>query len=515
MNSSPPVAIFWLEKWMTPALFAGVFFCPAEVRARGRVEHRNGCELSDLIPVAEAKIDGDQAAPYRVRIPRGDLTPARAFRRLCGTGPGFILGGVPPEGRGSKPTYVSGPNCRIVRASPTDNPFSVLRKLLGAVRESGHGTGPRLGAFKNGCVGYIGYEAVRYLEPSVSESLFTDPIGNPPAAFFLADEFVVFDSEADHIKIVVNRTSDGSRCVDRAERIIELLAEGPYPADAPHPAGPVTPVALTSQAEYKRRVRCAREMIVDGEAIQIVLSQRVEVPAAIAPLDMFERLAAANPSPYQFYLDFGEFQITGCSPELMVKVRCGEMEIHPIAGTRRRGESLQEDEVLREELCSNAKERAEHVMLLDLARNDVGRVCVPGTVRVERPLHVELYSHVPHLVSRVRGMLAPGLDSVSALEAGFPDGTLTGAPKVMAMQIIGELETEGRGAYCGAVGWFDADGDMETGSIIRSIIVKDGLAHVQAGGGIVYDSEPEAEYRESLQKMGAQLEAVGASPNLL
>ena len=464
--------------------------------------------MSDLIQLAKATINGEKAASYRVRILRGRLTPSDAFRRLCGSGPGFILGGVLPEGRGAKPTYVSGPNCRIVRASASDNPFSLLRRLLGGVRESGDG----LGAFGRlkGCVGYIGYEAVRYLEPSVCDSLLADPIGNPPAAFFLADEYVVFDGDADDVEIVVNRTCDGSPCADRAERIIQMLSEAPRTAAAVQPPGPASPVALTTRAEYERRVQRAREMIIDGEVIQIVLTQRMEVPAVIAPLYMFERLAAANPSPYQFYLDFGEFQIIGCSPELMVKVRAGEMEIHPIAGTRRRGESRQEDEALRNELCSSAKERAEHVMLLDLARNDVGQVCVPGTVRVEGMMHVERYSHVQHLVSRVRGVLTPELDSVSALEAGFPDGTLTGAPKVRAMQIIGELETEGRGAYCGTVGWFDADGDMDTGTIIRSIIVRDGRAHIQAGGGIVYDSEPGAEYRESLQKMKAQLEAVGA-----
>jgi len=266
-----------------------------------------------------------------------------------------------------------------------------------------------------------------------------------------------------------------------------------------------------TQGDYEQMVRDAREAIIAGELIQVVVSHRLERPTRADALAIYRHLRALNPSPYMYVLDFGDFQLLGASPELLARVRDGEASIHPIAGTRRRGLTQEEDAALETELVTSEKERAEHVMLVDLVRNDLGRISRPGTVRVTSPLAVERYSHVMHLVSRVRGELEEGRDALDAFTAGFPAGTLTGAPKVRSIQLIRDLEPEGRGPYCGGVGWFGADGNMDTGTVIRSIVLKGGIAHVQGGGGIVFDSIPEAEYRESLHKTEAPLRAIEAA----
>jgi anthranilate synthase component 1 len=263
-----------------------------------------------------------------------------------------------------------------------------------------------------------------------------------------------------------------------------------------------------SQDEYESRVRRAREEITRGELIQVVLSQRVVRRTHASALGIYRHLRRLNPSTYMFMLDFGGFALTGASPELMVRSRAGVAAIHPIAGTRPRGRTPEEDASLEAELLLSEKERAEHVMLVDLARNDLGRVSQPGSVRVGSFMGTERYSHVMHLVSRVTGRLREGADGLDAFVAGFPIGTLSGAPRLRAIQLIAELEGEGRGPYCGGVGWFGANGDLDTGTVIRSIALKDGFAHVQGGGGIVYDSDPEREYFESLHKMEAPLKAI-------
>ena len=263
-----------------------------------------------------------------------------------------------------------------------------------------------------------------------------------------------------------------------------------------------------SRDDFLRSVERAREYIIAGDAIQIVLSQRLSRRTDACPFEVYRALRAINPSPYMYYLRLGDVHIVGSSPEMLVRVEDGIVTTHPIAGTRRRGVDAAEDAALEAELRADEKERAEHTMLLDLGRNDIGRVAKPGSVQVDRCMEVERYSHVMHLVSHVSGRLREGLSCFDALRACFPAGTVSGAPKIRAMEIIAELEPDKRGPYAGAVGYFDLRGNLDTAITIRTIVMKDGVAHVQVGAGIVYDSVPEREYEETLNKAGALLRAI-------
>src|SRR5207253_7148806 len=274
-------------------------------------------------------------------------------------------------------------------------------------------------------------------------------------------------------------------------------------------AGPTTVPAQsnTDPAEFKAMVLRAKDYIFAGDIFQVVLSQRFEAPFALPPLALYRALRRVNPAPFLYYLDYGEFAVAGSSPEILVRVRDGTVTVRPIAGTRRRGATPHEDKTLEEELLADPKERAEHLMLLDLGRNDVGRVAAIGTVRVTDQFYIERYSQVMHIVSNVEGRLDPRHDALDALAAGFPAGTVSGAPKVRAMQIIDELEREKRGIYAGCVGYFSASGEMDTCIVLRTALVKDGVMYVQAGAGIVADSVPESEYEETVNKAKALMSA--------
>jgi anthranilate synthase component 1 len=261
-------------------------------------------------------------------------------------------------------------------------------------------------------------------------------------------------------------------------------------------------------------VETAREYIAAGDIFQVVLSQRVDVPTAVHPFTIYRALRTINPSPYMFYLDFKDHQIVGASPELLVRLEGRTVANHPIAGTRPRGATPAEDEALAHDLLADEKERAEHVMLVDLGRNDIGRVSAPGTVAVPKFMEVERYSHVMHIVSNVEGQIAEGLTGLDALRACFPAGTVSGAPKVRAMEIIAELETDRRGPYAGAAGYVDFSGGMDTAIALRTMVVKDGVVSMQAGGGIVADSTPEGEFAESLHKMRGPLRAIELAEEL-
>lgn len=284
------------------------------------------------------------------------------------------------------------------------------------------------------------------------------------------------------------------------------------PAGTGAPDGPrrgIDPVSFNMQPdEFRRKVAHARRCILAGEAFQVVLSQRLSTPLRAEPFVLYRILRGVNPSPYMFYLDFGGFQLIGSSPEMLVRVEGNVVETRPIAGTRPRGRTPAEDEALVEELLADRKERAEHVMLVDLARNDLGRVSSFGSVQVTRFMEVGRFSHVMHLVSSVTGLLRPGTDGLAALTASFPAGTVTGAPKVRAMELIDELEPTRRGPYAGAVGYFDYAGDLDTGITIRTMVVSGGRCHVQAGAGIVADSDPDREYAETLNKARALLQTM-------
>ncbi len=391
-------------------------------------------------------------------------------------------------------------------------PLEALRALLAESRiDLPQGLPP----MSSGVFGYLGYDMVRQMERLAPAK--PDPIGVPEALMIRPTVMVVFDSVRDEMVIVtpirpapgVSARAAREAAQARIEAVVAAL-EGPLD----HVAPVVDPllnadaaVSNTSEPEFLAMVDRAREYIRAGDAFQIVLSQRFTSRFELPAFSLYRALRRVNPSPYLSYLDFGGFQIVVSSPEILVKLSEGKVTIRPIAGTRWRGATPEEDAALGRELLADPKERAEHLMLLDLGRNDVGRVAEIGTVKVTDSFFVERYSHVMHIVSNVEGRLRADLDAVAALSAGFPAGTVSGAPKVRAMEIIDELEKDKRGIYAGCIGYFGAGGEMDTCIVLRASVVKDGFMHVQAGAGVVYDSDPLYEHRECVNKAKALFRA--------
>jgi len=366
-----------------------------------------------------------------------------------------------------------------------------------------------------GVFGYMGYDTVRLIEhlPNQPE----DALGIPDAVLIRPTIMVIFDAVKDEMTVVTPvrpapKTSARAAHAAAVKRLKSVVTALDRPL--PHAVGRkavsvahVEPVSNTSEAEYLAMVRRAREYIRAGDVFQVVLSQRFSAPFALPPFALYRALRRTNPSPFLFYLEFGAYALVGSSPEILVRVRKGEVTIRPIAGTARRGATAAEDQALGEALLADPKERAEHLMLLDLGRNDVGRVAEIGSVEVTERFILERYSHVMHIVSNVIGKLRPDSDAIDALMAGFPAGTVSGAPKVRAMEIIDELEKSKRGPYAGCVGYFSADGEMDTCIVLRTALVKDGVMHVQAGAGLVFDSVPESEQQECFNKAKALVRA--------
>ncbi|MBL8590019.1 MAG: anthranilate synthase component I [Methylobacteriaceae bacterium] len=391
-------------------------------------------------------------------------------------------------------------------------PLAALRALLA---ESRIDMPPGLPPMAAGVFGYLGYDMVRQMERLAPAK--DDPIGVPDALLIRPTVMVVFDSVRDELSIVTPlRPQPGvaaraayESALARLEAVVATL-EGPLghvaPAADPHLLA-TPPVSNTAPGAYLAMVERAKDYVRAGDIFQVVLSQRFTAPFDLPAFSLYRALRRVNPSPYLCYLDFGVFQIVVSSPEILVRVRAGKVTIRPIAGTRWRGRTEAEDEALAAELLADPKERAEHLMLLDLGRNDVGRVAAIGTVEVTDRFFVERYSHVMHIVSNVEGALDPRRDVIDALAAGFPAGTVSGAPKVRAMQIIDELEADKRGIYAGCIGYFGAAGEMDTCIVLRAAVVKDGRMHVQAGAGIVYDSDPASEQRECVNKAQALFRA--------
>lgn len=365
-----------------------------------------------------------------------------------------------------------------------------------------------------GIFGYLGYDMVRQMEALAEPN--PDPLGLPDAILIRPTTIVVFDSVKDQMTIVtpvrpavgIDAGQAHAQAVERLTAVVDRLDQ---PLDKSLDAADVDlhlPITSNTPRErYLDMVRRAKEYIGAGDIFQVVLSQRFEAPFTLPPFALYRALRRTNPSPYLYYLDFGGFAVAGSSPEILVRVREGDVTIRPIAGTRPRGETPAEDNALAQELLADPKELAEHLMLLDLGRNDVGRVAEIGTVKVTDQFFLEYYSHVMHIVSNVVGRLSAEHDTLDALAGGFPAGTVSGAPKVRAMEIIDELELEKRGVYAGCVGYFTADGDMDTCIILRTSIVKDGKMYVQAGAGIVADSVPEREHDECVAKARALFRA--------
>ena len=376
---------------------------------------------------------------------------------------------------------------------------------------------PDLPRFHGGAVGYLSYDVVRYFEPRVPEP-DKDLLGLPESLFMFNDTMLVFDHLKHTIKVVSHVHVDGdleeeySRATQKIEKLVQRLStplERPEEARASESRAHPGPVESNfTKREYEEAVERAIEYVYAGDIIQVVPSQRLSRKTVASPFQIYRALRSNNPAPYMYFLHLDDFHIVGASIETLVRVEDGTVVTHPVAGTRPRGATPEEDAALEEELKGSEKQRAEHIMLVDLARNDVGRVSLPGTVEVTDLMEVERYSRVMHLVSHVAGKLKPELNAYDAMRSCFPAGTLSGAPKIRAMEIISELEGEKRGPYGGAVGYFSFSGNVDTAITLRTGVIKDGVVYVQAGGGVVADSTPEDEYQETLDKAGALLRAI-------
>ncbi|MBN1379208.1 MAG: anthranilate synthase component I [Gammaproteobacteria bacterium] len=360
--------------------------------------------------------------------------------------------------------------------------------------------------FAGGLVGYFGHDTVRYMEPCLGECPNPDRLGTPDILLMVSDELVVFDSLQGSLQLIVHADA-GKESFEQAEaRLQTLLEKLAIPLKRSQIGGGTKAVDEndfafeTSEQDFKKNVERAREYIINGDIMQVVLSQRSSVKFDAPPLNLYRALRTINPSPYMYYLNFDQFQVVGSSPEILVRLEDDKVTVRPIAGTRRRGHDEQEDMALEKELLADPKEIAEHLMLIDLGRNDVGRVSQTGSVQLTDKMIVERYSHVMHIVSNVEGKLRDGLNAMDVLRATFPAGTLSGAPKVRALEIIDELETVKRGVYGGAVGYISWSGNMDTAIAIRTALIQNKTLYMQAGAGIVYDSQPNLEWKETINK---------------
>lgn len=478
----------------------------------------------------EAAYDAGCAQVLATRLVADLETPVSAYLKLTAAGaPAFLLESV--EGgavRGRYSMIGLAPDvifrCEQHTASLCDDPATgVFRPLAAApldalralLAESRIETPPDLPPMAAGVFGYLGYDMVRLMERLPDAR--PDPIGVPDALLIRPTLMVVFDAVKDEIVVVTPvrpRPGVAARAAHEAAllRLDRAVAALDAPLDhvgdrlpdvQPSPAA----VSNTSEERYRAMVLRAKEYILAGDAFQVVLSQRFSTPFALSGFALYRALRRVNPAPFLCYLDFGAFQVVCSSPEILVRLRDGVLTIRPIAGTRPRGATSAEDQALGEELLADPKERAEHLMLLDLGRNDAGRVAEIGSVTVTDRFFIERYSQVMHIVSNVEARIAARFDALDALAAGFPAGTVSGAPKIRAMQIIDELETDKRGIYAGCIGYFGADGSMDTCIVLRTAVVKDGIMHVQAGAGIVADSDPASEQTECVNKAKALFRA--------
>ncbi len=370
-----------------------------------------------------------------------------------------------------------------------------------------------------GLVGYFGYDTVRYIEPRLGENQAEDELDLPDILLLVCEEICVFDNLSASLQIILLPDASLPDAYENAlKRLASIVAslESPLTLPAQPEARSVNESDFLSsfgEAPYKKAVEKIRQYITDGECMQVVLSQSLQTDFAAEPVDLYRALRRLNPSPYMFYLDFGDHQVVGSSPEILVRLDQGEVTVRPLAGTRPRGETPEDDVRLEQELLADPKEIAEHLMLIDLGRNDIGRIAETGSVRVTDQMDVERYSHVMHIVSNVTGQLKSGMKPIDVLRATFPAGTLSGAPKVRAMEIIQELEPVKRSVYSGSIGYLSWNGNMDTCIAIRTAVIKGKKLHVQAGAGIVYDSDPQKEWDETMNKARAIFRAVAVAEN--
>jgi len=404
---------------------------------------------------------------------------------------------------------------RLLESTQVTDPLEWIESYHARVRVAPAPEFPQTPRFLGGLVGYFGYDTVRYVEGRLATCPNEDALDIPDILLLVADEVLVFDNLAGRLYLVVLADPAGSDAFDEGRRRLDELAKRLRRSESVYRSGHSSRRVreedfrsnFTREA-FEAMVNRIKQYIVDGDVMQVVPSQRMSVPFSAAPIDLYRALRCTNPSPYMFYLNLDGFQIVGSSPEILVRLDAGEITVRPLAGTRKRGATPEEDAALEAELLADAKEIAEHLMLIDLGRNDVGRVSEIGSVKVTDQMAVERYSHVMHIVSNVSGRLKSGMGPMAVLRATFPAGTLSGAPKIRAMEIIDEVESVKRGVYSGAVGYLSWTGNMDTAIAIRTAVIKDGQLHVQAGAGIVADSVPRLEWEETLNKGRALFRAV-------
>jgi anthranilate synthase component 1 len=453
-------------------------------------------------------------------------TPVTAFAKITGEEPAFLFESAEQDeksgrysilGAGAEREFIARGDKfeikrdgKIVRSGTAADPLRELEREMSGLRApegSLH--------FPGGCVGYLSYDAIRYFEPTVPPPP-KDELGLPDLYFFTTDRVLVFDHVTRRLKVIVNAYpgQDGRACYDRAcAKLHDLLAALAKPVSLKN-ASPSTPptagdvVSNTTEANFLSMVDRAQEYIRAGDVFQVVLSQRFATPYTGSPLELYRALRHVNPSPYMFLLRCPGFHLVGSSPEVHVRVDDGQIQIRPIAGTIRRGATQEDDDDNAATLLADPKERAEHLMLVDLARNDVGRIAEYKSVRVTDFMTIERYSHVMHIVSNVVGTLSPGHSTFDVMRATFPAGTVSGAPKVRAMQIINEMEQSKRCSYSGAVGYFGYDGNLNSCIALRTVLLKDGTAYVQAGAGVVADSTAQGEYQETINKAMGVIRAI-------
>ena len=473
--------------------------------------------------VRELASQGNLVPIYR-EVPADLETPVSAYLKVAQPPYSFLLESVEGGERLARYSFIGTEPYSVLKSGP-GQPEGAIDPLLPVQAEMERHklvSLPELPRFHGGAVGYVAYDAVRYFEPRVPAPE-EDPLQLPESIFLCADTLLVFDHLRHTIKVLshVRVDDDLEGAYATATRKIDALVDRlARPLAAPpaitQPASDTPPEVSSnfSQADYERAVVRAKEYIYDGDIIQAVLSQRFARPTCAQPFQIYRALRTINPSPYMYYLELDGFQIIGTSPEMLVRLEDGRVTTHPIAGTRPRGSDASESEAMEKELRESEKERAEHIMLVDLGRNDIGRVSQPGTVSVPQLMDVERYSHVIHLVSHVTGDIKPELSAYDALRACFPAGTVSGAPKIRAMEIISESEGQVRGPYAGSVGYFSFSGNMDAAITIRTIVMRPSevpgmnVAYVQAGGGIVADSVPQEEYQETWHKASALLRAI-------
>ena len=412
-------------------------------------------------------------------------------------------------------TYVDG---QLESAEASDDPLQAIEQYRAQFRVPEL---PELPPFHGGLVGYFGYDTVRYVEPKLKGKARPDRLGHADILLMVCEELLVFDNLSGVVTLICHADPALPDAFSNAHDRLDHLSEALRAPAKPLPELSLDPPTIDEaefrssfgEEAFKNAVETVREYVLAGDAMQVVLSQRMSVPFADAPLSFYRALRHLNPSPYLYYLDLGEVQVAGSSPEILARLEDGEVKVRPIAGTRRRGHTDEEDKALEADLLADPKELAEHLMLIDLGRNDVGRVADIGTVDVTDTMVVERYSHVMHIVSNVKAQAREGVSAMDVLRATLPAGTLSGAPKVRAMEIIDELEPVKRGIYGGAIGYIGWHGNMDTAIAIRTAVISDGQLHIQAGAGVVADSQPRLEWKETMNKGRAIFRAVAMTYN--